>query len=547
MKILNIFWAIVIFSLVVIIHEFGHYFFARKGGIKVNEFSLGMGPRLFSFDAAGTKWSVKLLPIGGSCMMEGEDEASDDEGAFANKSVWVRIWTVFGGPLFNFILAFVLSLFVIGAVGVDKSSIVSVISGYPAQQAGLRAGDVITKINGSHINLGREVSSYFVFHPLSDKDVTVEVKRGSEKLSFDVKPQEKERFYLGFTYSAGDGEARIDTVTDDGSLKEAGAKSGDVITAVNGTEIKSGTELSNYFNASPLDGKEVKLTLKKVDTGNTEEITVTPKSAGSSYTLGLVSNTAREKVGIVGVNGAGKSTFFKVIMKRLDIDEGKIIIKEGYNIDLIPQVLEDEVDDLSIDVFSYLESGRPIKELEEALQNTYNEIAQEESEKKQKLLFKKVDKIEQKLQFYRYLEAEEDLLKIIYGMKIDDKLLSSKLSDISVGQKSKITFARVLYSSPQIMLLDEPTNHLDEDTKTFVTNYLKNYNGSVYVISHDIDFLNEITTKTLFIDKRTKKIELFDGNYDNFIKLHKEREKTLNRLIEKEQEEEKKLKNFIDK
>lgn len=220
-----------------------------------------------------------------------------------------------------------------------------------------------------------------------------------------------------------------------------------------------------------------------------------------------------EKVGIVGVNGAGKSTFFKVIMKRLDIDEGKIIIKEGYNIDLIPQVLEDEVDDLSIDVFSYLESGRPIKELEEALQNTYNEIAQEESEKKQNLLFKKVDKIEQKLQFYRYLEAEEDLLKIIYGMKIDDKLLSSKLSDISGGQKSKITFARVLYSSPQIMLLDEPTNHLDEETKTFVTNYLKNYNGSVYVISHDIDFLNEITTKTLFIDKRTKKIELFDGNY----------------------------------
>lgn len=297
---MNIFWAIVIFSLVVIIHEFGHYFFARKGGIKVNEFSLGMGPRLFSFDAAGTKWSVKLLPIGGSCMMEGEDEASDDEGAFANKSVWVRIWTVFGGPLFNFILAFVLSLFVIGAVGVDKSSIVSVTTGYPAEQAGLRAGDVITKINGTQINLGREVSSYFVFHPLTDKDVIIQVKRGNEKLNFDVKPQEKERFYLGFTYSAGEGEAKIETVTEDGSLKDAGAKAGDVITTVNGTEIKTGTDLSNYFNSSPLDGKEVKLMLKKMETGNLEEISVTPKSAGSSYTLGLVSNTAREKVGIVG-------------------------------------------------------------------------------------------------------------------------------------------------------------------------------------------------------------------------------------------------------
>ena len=254
-----------------------------------------------------------------------------------------------------------------------------------------------------------------------------------------------------------------------------------------------------------------------------------------------------EKIGIVGVNGAGKSTFFKLIMKRLEPDEGKIILEEDYNVDLIPQVLEDEQKDLSIDVFSYLESGRPIRELETYLQNIYEEIANEDNELKQKNLFKKVDKIEQKLNYYRYYEAEEDLLKIIYGMKIDDNLLKSKLSDISGGQKSKITFARLLYANPEIMLLDEPTNHLDDDTKSFVTNYLKEYSGSIYVISHDIDFLNEITTKTLFIDKRTKKMELFDGNYEKFIKLHLEREKTLNRLIEKEREEEKKLKDFIDK
>lgn len=254
-----------------------------------------------------------------------------------------------------------------------------------------------------------------------------------------------------------------------------------------------------------------------------------------------------EKIGIVGVNGAGKSTFFKLIMKRLEPDEGKIILKEDYNVDLIPQVLEDEQKDLAMDVFSYLESGRPIRELETYLQNTYEEIANEDNELKQKNLFKKVDKIEQKLNYYRYYEAEEDLLKIIYGMKIDDNLLKSKLSDISGGQKSKITFARLLYANPEIMLLDEPTNHLDDDTKSFVTNYLKEYSGSIYVISHDIDFLNEITTKTLFIDKRTKKMELFDGNYEKFIKLHLEREKTLNRLIEKEREEEKKLRDFIDK
>ena len=232
--------------------------------------------------------------------MEGEDEASDDEGAFANKSVWVRIWTVFGGPLFNFILAFVLSLFVIGSIGVDKSNIVSVTKGYPAEQAGLRAGDVITKINGTNINIGREVSSYFVFHPLSDENVKIEVKRGDEKLKFDVTPQEKERFYLGFGYNPGDGEAVIDSVAEDGALNAAGAKAGDVIMAVDGNEIKSGTGLNNYFTANPLDGKEVKLTIKRADSGNVEEISARPKSAGSSYTLGLVSNTAREKVGIGG-------------------------------------------------------------------------------------------------------------------------------------------------------------------------------------------------------------------------------------------------------
>ena len=102
-----------------------------------------------------------------------------------------------------------------------------------------------------------------------------------------------------------------------------------------------------------------------------------------------------EKIGIVGVNGAGKPTFFKLIMKRLEPDEGKIILEEDYNVDLIPQVLEDEQKDLSIDVFSYLESGRPIRELETYLQNIYEEIANEDTELKQKNLFKIIGVIKQ--------------------------------------------------------------------------------------------------------------------------------------------------------
>lgn len=89
-------------------------------------------------------------------------------------------------------------------------------------------------------------------------------------------------------------------------------------------------------------------------------------------------------------------------------------------------------------------------------------------------------------------------------MNIDDALLDLKLKNLSGGQKSKIAFARLLYSKPETLLLDEPTNHLDLDTKDYIIEYLKNYKGLILVISHDTSFLDEITNKTLYIDKNKK-------------------------------------------
>lgn len=298
MEILNIFWAVVIFSLVVIIHEFGHFIFARLGGITVNEFSLGMGPRLFSFDAAGTKWSIKLFPIGGSCMMEGEDDASDAEGAFGNKPVWIRLLAVFGGPFFNFILAFLLSIFVIGTIGFDSSKVINVIKGFPADKAGIEVGDVITEINGKNINIGREVSTYFALNPLSNEEIKVKVKRGEKVLDFAVKPEEKQRYFLGFGYSDGDSEAKINSFTEDSPLKLLEVKVGDVITAINGTQITSGKELNNYFVNHPLDGKPVRVTIRRIK--QKYDFSVMPKSNGSCYTIGLTPNLSRQKTGFLG-------------------------------------------------------------------------------------------------------------------------------------------------------------------------------------------------------------------------------------------------------
>ena len=114
---MSIIIALLIFSLIVLFHEFGHFLLAKKNGITVVEFSLGMGPRLFSFQKGETRYSLKLLPIGGSCAMVGEDTDEEElPGSFNAASVGGRISVVAAGPVFNFILAFVFSLIVIGMI-----------------------------------------------------------------------------------------------------------------------------------------------------------------------------------------------------------------------------------------------------------------------------------------------------------------------------------------------------------------------------------------------------------------------------------------------
>ena len=165
-------WAILVFTLVVVIHEYGHYLLARRAGIKVIEFSVGMGPRLFHRTGKnGVMFSWKLFPIGGSCMMLGEDEKLDDPDAFGSKSVWARMSVILAGPFFNFILAFLFSLFVVGFGGIDPAYITSSAKGSPAAEAGMQVGDKITKVNKSRIYIGREMSMYLQLNPLSDEEV----------------------------------------------------------------------------------------------------------------------------------------------------------------------------------------------------------------------------------------------------------------------------------------------------------------------------------------------------------------------------------------
>ena len=190
--------ALIIFSAIVIFHEFGHFLLAKWNGIEVIEFSLGMGPRLLSHVWGDTRYSLKLLPIGGSCQMVGEEEASDSEGAFGNKSVWARIAVVAAGPVFNFILACVLALIIVGSVGYDNT-MVDIIPDSAAAEAGMEDGDQIISINGSRTWLYREVSLYSSLH--QGQTATVVFERNGEKQTVVLTPKQSDTgaYLYGFS------------------------------------------------------------------------------------------------------------------------------------------------------------------------------------------------------------------------------------------------------------------------------------------------------------------------------------------------------------
>lgn len=190
--------ALIIFSAIVIFHELGHFLLAKWNGIEVIEFSLGMGPRLLSHVWGDTRYSLKLLPIGGSCQMVGEEEASDSAGAFGNKSVWARIAVVAAGPVFNFILAWVLALIIVGSVGYDNTK-VDIIPDSAAAEAGMEDGDQIISINGSRTWLYREVSLYSSLH--QGQTATVVFERNGEKQTVVLTPKQSDTgaYLYGFS------------------------------------------------------------------------------------------------------------------------------------------------------------------------------------------------------------------------------------------------------------------------------------------------------------------------------------------------------------
>ena len=146
---LTIIIALIVFGLVVTVHEFGHFITAKLVGITVEEFSIGMGPQIFSKSSSGTKYSLRAIPLGGYVKMEGEDESSESEGSFSSKSIPKRMAVILAGAVMNFVLAYLVFVVYFSMVGTQTNSIGTVMEGTPAYSAGIEVNDEIKEINGN--------------------------------------------------------------------------------------------------------------------------------------------------------------------------------------------------------------------------------------------------------------------------------------------------------------------------------------------------------------------------------------------------------------
>ncbi len=230
---------ILIFGVIVLSHEFGHFIIAKKNGIHVVEFAIGMGPTIFHIDRGGTKYSIKILPFGGACMFEGMDDLPEEKnkeekdikeknieegnslwgskesggvengnrllqeknvgGSFLDAPVWTRIATIFAGPFVNLLLGFFIALILVAYRGTDLPVIQMISEGSAAEEAGLRAGDVITRMNGEKIHIYREVRLNSMLNS-DGKDFSISYLRDGVEHSVVLTPtysKEDNRYYIG--------------------------------------------------------------------------------------------------------------------------------------------------------------------------------------------------------------------------------------------------------------------------------------------------------------------------------------------------------------
>lgn len=241
-KVIPLVIAILFFGLIILIHEFGHFIFAKLFSVKVNEFAIGMGPTIFKKQGKETKYALRILPFGGFVSMEGEDEKSDDSRAFCNQKVWKRMIIISAGAVFNLILGFVVCICLISSQElVGTNEILQFYEGAVSSQTGLQQGDKILEIDGKRVFSDYDISFLMQRNGSGEFDFVVE-RQGERVEAENVRFLKRTggNFYYNEDCSIYDISAK---------LKDQGVKDNDIIKSVNGVAVDSAEALISQIDA----------------------------------------------------------------------------------------------------------------------------------------------------------------------------------------------------------------------------------------------------------------------------------------------------------
>ena len=229
--------------------------------------------------------------------------------------------------------------------------------------------------------------------------------------------------------------------------------------------------------------------------------------------------TSGEKIGLIGPNGCGKTTLFKLITKEEGLDSGSISIRKGANVRLLsqmPPVVDDECtvrDILTRDFKDVFEIEAHMKELEK-------QMAVADPNELERIL-DHYGKLQNRFMDLDGYTIDSKISELCNKFRIDENMLNRKFNTLSGGEKTIVNLASIMLSNPDILLLDEPTNNLDIDTLEWLESYLKSYTGTIILCSHDRYFLDKVVSKIVLIERG--KSEIFFGNYSYYLEENERR------------------------
>ncbi|HOJ12491.1 MAG TPA: RIP metalloprotease RseP [Clostridiales bacterium] len=259
---MNLILAFIAFNFIVIVHELGHFFVAKLTDIKVLEFSLFVGPKLFSIKKGETTYSLRLLPILAYVKMEGEEEESDSERAFNKKPIWTRAAVIAAGPLANLVIAVIVLCIVFSVTGFTTNRLSNVEEKSPAYNAALKEGDIILKYDGKSVYQPMDLIQFLYVY--KGRPAEVEYNRGGQRFTTSISPTvipEQERYLFGFNAKQINGELSnvVGAVASDTPAAKAGLQDGDVIKKLNQSPISSKKDIDHFMADNK--GNPVKMTV----------------------------------------------------------------------------------------------------------------------------------------------------------------------------------------------------------------------------------------------------------------------------------------------